>query len=244
MIENAHAEAHKMPPEIAAAVVAVMGKVKQIGKDDENKFAKYSYVSVDKFFDHIGRLMADAGIFVVADEASTSVEVRETVDDYGKVRKSNWLVCQYEIRLYHQSGACYGPLARSVQVQASGPQAYGSAQSYVEKYFLRSLFKVPTGEADADADAQEGLPARSTSKIQPRKPEPAPKPELLSEEDSDKAKELMLHALNMCATREELHDWARANSATKNRLTKEDQELVSSAFSVRQHAIKNQKDAA
>jgi hypothetical protein len=30
--------------------------------------------------------------------------------------------------------------------------------SYAEKYFLRSLFKVPTGEEDADAHPQEGLP--------------------------------------------------------------------------------------
>ena len=56
--------------------------------------------------------------------------------------------------LYHTSGTSYGPIHRKMMVAATGPQAFGSSQSYIEKYFLRALFKVPTGETDADADEQ------------------------------------------------------------------------------------------
>lgn len=150
-----------MPPEIAKSVVSVMKQVKQLGVDENNKFGGYKYVSVDKFFDSIGRLMAEADIFVLLHETSSEVAQKEAVDDRGHTKKSNWLTCGYDVFLYHSSGAEYGPIHRTIQVAATGPQSYGSAMSYAEKYFLRSLFKVPTGEQDADAEPQQGLPSET-----------------------------------------------------------------------------------
>lgn len=150
-----------MPPDIAKAVVSVMREVKKIGKDATNRHGGYKYVSVDQLFDAVGALMSDAGIFVVVDETSCDTARRETTDNYGKTKVSTWLTCHYDIFIYHESGASYGPVKREIQVAATGPQAYGSGISYAEKYFLRSLFKIPTGEQDADADPQDGLPDRS-----------------------------------------------------------------------------------
>jgi len=48
-----------------------------------------------------------------------------------------------------------------------GAQAFGAAQSYAEKQFMRSLFKIATGDDDdADFHQQENLPttARTTAK--------------------------------------------------------------------------------
>ena len=150
-----------MPKEIASAIVSVMGKVERLGKDTRNEHGRYNYVSVDSFFEQIGHLMSDAGIFVVLNEVASSVENRESIDSYGKAKISAWLNCEYEAIIYHASGVSYGPIKRTIQVVASGPQAYGSAMSFVEKYFLRGLFKIPTGEPDADADVQHGLPEKS-----------------------------------------------------------------------------------
>lgn len=147
-----------MPPEIAKAVIDVKAKIKRIGKDSDNKHGGYKYTSVDQFFEEVGHIMADAGLFVILDEVDAHAETREATDNYGKAKISNWLSCEYDVFLFHTSGAQYGPIKRRIQVIASGPQAYGSAASYVEKYFLRSLLKIPTGEQDADADAQDGLP--------------------------------------------------------------------------------------
>ena len=154
----APAEKITMPPESAKAVITVMKQIKQLGVDEKNQHGGYNYVSVDKFFDHVGRLMAEADIFDLVNEVSSNTEKKETVDSYGKVKVSNWLMCEYAIFLYHASGAQYGPITRTVQVAATGPQSYGSAMSFVEKYFLRGLFKIPTGEKDADDSAPDGLP--------------------------------------------------------------------------------------
>ncbi len=148
-----------MPPEIAKAVIAIKKQIKSLGKDSENKFARFKYVSVDKFYEVIGPLMATNGLFTIVDEVSCAVEKRETQSDQGQIKASVWLTAQYDLTLFHESGAQYGPIHRAITVAATGPQAFGSGMSYVEKYFLRSLFKIPTGEEDADAEQQEGVPA-------------------------------------------------------------------------------------
>ena len=55
-----------------------------------------------------------------------------------------------------KDGESIGPLHRSIMVPASmGSQAFGSAQSYALKQFLRSLFQISTGEKDQDIDAHD-----------------------------------------------------------------------------------------
>lgn len=136
-----------IPPAIATAIIAVKKQVKQLGADSRNEHGKYNFVSVDKFYERIGSLMAAAGLAVLINEAHS--EVRE-----GK-SGNPWLFCRYEITLMHESGALSGlPLSRSLALPINGPQTYGAAQSYVEKQFLRQLFKIPTGERDADETEQ------------------------------------------------------------------------------------------
>ena len=150
-----------MPPEIATAVVAVMSKITPLSKDSTNKFQKYDYVSVDQFYDLVGRLMSEAGIFTLLYEKSMAVGERTTTDDYGKVKTSIWLSAVYDVWLYHKSGASFGPVERSISVPAAGAQSYASAVSFVEKYYLRSLFKIPTGDGDADGEEKRNLPPTS-----------------------------------------------------------------------------------
>ena len=165
-----------MPPEIAKAIISVNKRVTSLGKDEENKFARFKYTSVDAFYEAIGPLMADAGIFVLTDEVDTEIERREGTDDQGRPRITVWLTTKYEISIYHENGAEWGPICREMMVAATGPQAYGAGQSYVEKYFLRGLFKVPTGDADADGHPQAGLPERPQTKGATRTARPTPPP--------------------------------------------------------------------
>jgi hypothetical protein len=152
--------APSMPPEIAKAVIAVMREVKKLGKEGNNTFQRYKFTSVDQFYEALGPLMASHGLFDVAIERSSAVDVREVADDKGNIKKSAWLAVDVDFWLYHESGSSYGPIPRHIQVQATGAQSYASAQSYVEKYFLRNLFKVPTGDVDEiDTSQQAGLPA-------------------------------------------------------------------------------------
>jgi hypothetical protein len=232
-------ETQKMPPEIAKAIVKVMGEVKKLGKDADNKHGGYKYVSVDQFFDQIGALMHGAGIFVVVDETGCETAPREATDKYGNVKVSTWLTSHYDISIYHDSGAQFGPVKRTIQVQATGPQSYGSAISYVEKYFLRSLFKIPTGEQDADADAQEGLPA------QPRRVPTPPKPPQtgLSQDESQLARDMLLSTLEMAATEADLIDWQENNKATIGKLMEADRQAVRDAYGDHRQALKGKAAA-
>ncbi len=69
-----------------------------------------------------------------------------------------WLFARYALRFMHESGVVSQPLMRSCALPISGPQAFGAAQSYIEKQFLRQVFKIPTGEKDADQVAQTETP--------------------------------------------------------------------------------------
>lgn len=218
-------ETQRMPADLAKAIVKVMGEVKKLGKDTRNDHGRYNYVSVDQFFDQIGKLMSEAGMFVVVNETDCETAIRTTVDSYGKEKSSAWLTSHYDIFLYHESGAEYGPIKRTIQVSASGPQSYGSAISFVEKYFLRSLFKIPTGEQDADADAHEGLPANALN-IPPVPPHP-PEP---TEESSAELRVKMVDAILAAKTPSELDKISARVTAQEANLLDDDARSVFGAI--------------
>ena len=174
-----------MPPAIASAIVAVKKQIKQIGFDEKNQHGGYNYVSVDRMYERLGPMLAERGLALLIDETDTSITVNETTDRDGKVRKTPWLFAQYSLAFMHESGAVSAPMRRSLAMPINGPQTYGAAQSYVEKQFLRQVFKVPTGEKDADEVAQgDDTPARGRqtqlgangSRSVPRRQEAAPPP--------------------------------------------------------------------
>lgn len=142
-----------MPPAIAKAIVDVGKKIKALGYDEKNPHGSYRYVSVDKFYAIVGPLMTDAGLMVMIDE--TAAEVRDGA------KGNPWLFTQYSMVFVHESGAMSPPMRRSCALPISGPQAFGAAQSYIEKQFLRQCFKIPTGDQDADAVAPEDTSGHS-----------------------------------------------------------------------------------
>lgn len=153
--------AARMPDSIAQAIIAIKKQIKQLGVDERNQHAGYNYVSVDKFYATVGPVMAAAGLALLIDETASAVEVSETTDRDGKLRKTPWLYVHYALAFMHEDGSVSDPMRRSLAMPINGPQTYGAAQSYVEKQFLRQVFKVPTGEKDADEVAQnEDAPAR------------------------------------------------------------------------------------
>jgi len=139
-----------MPPEIAKAILEVISQIKTLGVDEKHSFEKYNYVSVDKFYAAIAPLMARSGLFSMLFEREVIVSKRLVTTDRGDVKEQSVLTFRFDIVLYHLSGSSYGPVPRQTSVRLGGAQSYAAAASYVEKYFLRQLFKVPTGEKDAE----------------------------------------------------------------------------------------------
>lgn len=200
---------HKMPAEIAKAIKLVSESVEGLIADQDNKFANYRFVSHDQIKAKAGKLMAKYGLIIVADEVSC--EVRE---------KS--LHCEYAFWIYHETGAEYGPIKRTVQVQASGAQAYGSAASYAQKYFIRDLFQIPTGEQDADNDQKHPLPESPKVKL----------------EESSTLMLKMEESLEMCKTLKDLEAWRDNNVKEKQKLILTDQAKITKIFKDLQAKIK------
>jgi hypothetical protein len=149
-----------MPPQIAAAIVKVMGGVKQLGFDERNEHGKYSYASIDKFLAAMRPLLAAAGIFIMLDEVDVEVRPVTGTDQQGREKLTSYLFITYAVSVLHSSGVIWGPLHRRCYLPATGPQAFGSAESYVLKRFMRNLFQIPTGEKDADELPEGEIPAR------------------------------------------------------------------------------------
>jgi ERF superfamily len=188
-----------MPPEIAKAIVGVMSEVKKLGKEGKNTFQKYNFTSVDQFYEALGPLMAAHGIFDVAIERESTVAIREASDDRGVAKASAWLTSSYDFMIFHESGVSYGPISRTIQVPATGAQSYAAAQSYAEKYFLRGLFKIPTGDVDeVDAGDQRGLPAKPTQPPPPPAPRAVPtrRPGLVSDAQAERIVKLIAETGN------------------------------------------------
>lgn len=133
------------PQEIAKAVVAVMSALGTLEKGNENKFDKYDYASIDDFIKFVREHCWEAGLFIIPNEAREP-ELQEVSKKDGKPMVV-WNA-RFAFHLVHQSGETFGPIYKTVMVQANGAQAAGSAQSYALKQLMRGLFLIPTGDAD------------------------------------------------------------------------------------------------
>ena len=211
-------DVRKMPLSVAAGVVAVTRKVNKLHRGERNNFAEYNYVSIDAFYEALGPLMAEAGLFVIVDETSATVD-------------KGMLTCAYAIYLVSEKGEMYGPISSQVTVKAQGPQAYASAKSYVEKYFLRQIFKVPTGEK-VDADMHDKTTLPDTVKPQFKKEDAAASVRLASE---------LIVGLQSCQTIDDLRNWEKQNNnGVARKLTEWDKSRVDDEYeAVKAALIKN-----
>lgn len=193
-----------MPKEVATAVNAVMKATKRIEKGDFNQHGKFKFTSVDDFFDAVRPLMAEAGLIISSDE--DHFEIIPGADD------KSWLLMRFAFTLSHASGVIWDrPQRRSIMVLASmGAQAFGAAQSYAEKQFLRSLFKMSTGDADADSHEQSDLP-----KARPYESGLQRKSSAQAKRDGDH--ETIIQELAACQSEAGLDNWfARFDERTAN----------------------------
>ena len=139
-----------LPPKIAAALVEVMQGVPKLEKGEKNSHGNYNFASIDDFLEAVRPLCAEAGLIIIQDEES--FETTAGTDRNGNPR--TWLLMKFSYTLAHSSGEVWDRKpVRSIMVDASvGAQAFGAAQSYALKQFMRSLFQIATGEKGQDAD--------------------------------------------------------------------------------------------
>lgn len=147
--------------EILAAIAAAMKQIKPVAKSGRNQHDRYDFASIDDFLAAVGPICAENGLIPYIEE--------EAVEDFtrrGRNGETAWMRVVFGITLWHTSGQSMPKVRRSVEVIRNGAQAYGSAQSYVLKQYLRALLQIPTGDQD-DADlaprAEDGTMTRDRS---------------------------------------------------------------------------------
>lgn len=136
--------------DVHAGIIEVMSSLGTLSKDNQNKFDKYDYASIDDFIAFVRKHCFRAGIYIVQDE--DEARLVDVAKKDGKPMAMWW--ARYAFTVRHIGGTDIGPIRRSVMVQANGAQAAGSAQSYALKQFMRSQFLIPTGDAD-DPDKEK-----------------------------------------------------------------------------------------
>lgn len=136
--------------DVHTGIIAVMSSLGTLGKDNENKFDKYDYASIDDFIHFVRDHCWKAGIYIVQDEVEAKLV--DVAKKDGKPMAMWW--ARYAFTVRHVGGTCVGPIHRTVMVQASGAQSSGSSQSYALKQFQRSIFLIPTGDKD-DPDKEK-----------------------------------------------------------------------------------------
>lgn len=154
--------------QVLSAVSAAMAEVKRIEKGEENKEQGYRFASIDDFLAMVNPICAKAGLIPVMEEDAV-----ELVTKKGRYGDQDWLRFRYSITLFHISGQFLGPFQRHVEVLRSGAQAFGSAQSYALKQFLRAQFLIATGDDDdPDFGGDKAPAARDRQQQEPRKAAP------------------------------------------------------------------------
>lgn len=151
---------------IVKAICRIMTTVESVKKSTKNVHGGYMFASTDDIYAALTHKMGEVGLVLVTREDSCEI-VR--VEKEGKT--SQWARISFSFVLATEDGTwCDDSAKRTLYIQVTGAQTFQAAQSYAEKAFLRSLFKLPTGDMDLDSmpqgDTEEDMAALNA----PRRP--------------------------------------------------------------------------
>jgi hypothetical protein len=211
---------------LAKGIASVMAEVGTIQKTGFNKFHNYAYATLQDLLFAVTPLMGKYGVCVIQNEVErTQVETR--------------ILVTYEFSIFHTSGEIWPDRPRFTGMcngrNSKGDydeKAINKCHSGARKYFLLSLFQVPSGDFD---DADEGPPQQAVSTEQPKTdkrprtvPGPTPKPTTKGEPHkillgagggADKWATEYLNAIAEAKSQQEITEWDGLNDSTLQALS-------------------------
>jgi hypothetical protein len=141
---------NNIPKSVVKAICKIKAAVEAVAKTQKNQHGGWLFSSTDDIYAAVARKMGDVGLAIVALERECEV-VKVEKDG----RTVQWLRATYQFILATDEDSWTdSDCKRSVFTQITGPQSFQAAQSYCEKSFLRSLFKLPSGDMDLDSMPQ------------------------------------------------------------------------------------------
>jgi hypothetical protein len=148
-----------MPPAIARAVNSIMKAVRGVAKGGRNVDQKYDYTRVEDLLGKIQPAMAEAGLLILPSEKRFQV-----------LADTGLLIATYSFRLAHVGGDIWsdeleysGMATFRFKSGGTDDKALNKCGTAARKYFLLSLFQIPTGLPDADRDDDTTKGARKKS---------------------------------------------------------------------------------
>lgn len=156
-----------IPGSIVKAICAVKTSLGAVSKSNRNQHGGYNYASADDIYAALTRKMGEVGLAVISLEDSCDIKRIEGKD--GKM--AQWAHLEFSFVLATEDATWTDKrMRRTLYIQVTGAQTFQAAQSYAEKAFLRSLFKIPTGDMDLDsmpqADNEDDQVSLSTKRKQ------------------------------------------------------------------------------
>ena len=208
---------------VATALSAAQGELTNIGKGKLNPHLKSRYADIGDGLEVVRPILSKHGLAVV--------QTTQMNPDGGFFLMT---------RIIHKSGEW---IEGAYPLPASGKsQDIGSAITYARRYTLFAL--VGVAGTDEDDDGHDAQSAPVAAKRPAPKAAPAPvKPVAPAEppfdvEESESVCRMMIATLEVVDEIGDLRDWAAKNAATKDRMTADDQGLVTDAFTRAQKRIR------
>lgn len=120
------------------ALTNVSLAVKKLKKDSTNKFGGYDYVSIDSFYEGIVQAAAKEDLWWHIRQGHVGLlEGRPDIMRY-----------VFGVDIYHGDDMLPNFDTVTVDIKMAGGQTAGIARSFAEKAFMRTVFKIRTGEPD------------------------------------------------------------------------------------------------
>ena len=155
-----------IPASIVAAICRVQSGLSAVAKTQRNQHGGYQFASTDDVYAALTKRLGEVGLAILTLELEHEI-VR--IEKDGKTVQ--WLRATFGFVLATEQATWTHPtLRRSLYIQVTGPQTHQAAQSYAEKSFYRSMFKLPTGDMDLDSLPQSETEEGQISLAKPRKP--------------------------------------------------------------------------
>lgn len=140
----------KIPKSIVRAVCEIKQSLEAVSKTGKNSHGGYMFASTDDIYAALTRKMGEVGLLVTSLEDKCEIV---KIDKDGKTVQ--WAHFEFSFVLSTEDDTWTDARAkRTLYIQITGPQTFQAAQSYAEKSYLRSLFKLPTGDMDLDSMPQ------------------------------------------------------------------------------------------
>jgi hypothetical protein len=165
-----------IPGSIVKAITKIMASLLSVKKSHKNQHGGFMFASTDDIYAELTRKMGEAGLVILClEEEPPRIE---RIEKDGKT--SQWGRFVFSFVLATEDATWSDQRSRrSIFLQITGPQAHMAAQSYCEKSYLRSLFKIATGDMDLDglpqADTEDDQIALNGAGRKPRKSSSAAK---------------------------------------------------------------------